>query len=83
MHIRSTRHNHSLFYFQADKRELYVAHSRGITPRNSLMLMRKLHPPSNPPKGFQRFDFLRHFCAGVRTYLGYRLGLHRVTSTQD
>jgi len=36
--------------------------------------------PVESTKRFQRFGILRNFCAGVSTYLGYALGLLRVTS---
>ena len=36
--------------------------------------------PSNLPKGFQRFENLLHFCAGVSIYLGQGLDLLRVES---
>jgi len=37
-------------------------------------------PPSNLPKGFQRFGFENHFGAGVSSDLGLGLGLLRVQS---
>ena len=36
--------------------------------------------PSNLQKGFQRFECLRNFCVGVRTDLGYGLGVFKVKS---
>jgi len=52
------------------------AHSRHGTHTHSL----SFDAPSNLLKGFQIFEILRNFCAGVSTYLGYGFGLLRVKS---
>jgi len=49
------------------------------TPLGSIQTFLREPSASNLPKGFPRFGILRNFSAGVRTYLGYGLGLLRVT----